>query len=272
MALFQSEFFSCVLKRSVEVTVFLPEVDSGMVFFRNLDVEKAHPRRSYRTIYLLHGMMDSRSSWLCHTNVTDYAQKHRYALVLPSGENSWYSNTTDYGPRYFDFINYELPTWAESAFPLCPGRENRTIAGLSMGGYGAAKGALSAPEQYALCGIFSGVTDIVGMSRDNAAEHEANPNAPTDMVRFAFGRGIESGDDADLFALAQKLSVTRGAKPDFFIGCGTEDTLYAPLCRFRSSLQKNGFSVAAYDIPGRHEWAVWDQLIQRFMEYWSQNS
>ena len=267
MAVFKCNFYSTALIRNVDVTVFLPETDAIITYLNNMNVVDAHPRKEYKTIYLLHGMMDDHNSWINHTNVINYAQKAKVAVVMPSAENSWYCDTGINRHKYFDFINYEIPAWAESVFPLKKGRENRFIAGLSMGGYGAVKGIFSAPEQYSKCGIFSGVTDIVAMSESSKKEHEENPNAPTDMVRYIFGRGIKSGDDEDLFYLAEKLAKSEDPKPDFFVGCGTDDSLYEPLCKFRAHLKNLGYNVSELDMPGYHEWMVWDKLVEAYINW-----
>jgi S-formylglutathione hydrolase FrmB len=64
------------------------------------------------------------------------------------------------GYRYWDFVSQELLHKARGFFPLSSAREDNFVAGLSMGGYGALKLALSLPERFAAAASLSGVTDV----------------------------------------------------------------------------------------------------------------
>ena len=63
----------------------------------------------YPVLYLLHGITGSHEDWTHKTNLTAYAAPLPLIIVMPDGENSWYSNSAtrpDY--RYEDFIVKEL--------------------------------------------------------------------------------------------------------------------------------------------------------------------
>lgn len=62
---------------------------------------------------------------------------------MPNSENGWYTNTK-YGVKYYDAIAKELPQVMQRFFPsMTKKREKTFIAGLSMGGYGSFKLALT---------------------------------------------------------------------------------------------------------------------------------
>ena len=64
------------------------------------------------------------------------------AAVMPDGDRSFYTNLP-HGRNYYDYVAKELPKIMETMFPLISSaREDRFIAGNSMGGYGALKIAL----------------------------------------------------------------------------------------------------------------------------------
>lgn len=80
MALIQMSFLSTALKRTVPVTVVLP-VDNT-AFLRDT------PR--FPTLYLLHGLLGSHTDWVCNTRIQKWAEERGLAVVMPSGDNSFY--------------------------------------------------------------------------------------------------------------------------------------------------------------------------------------
>ena len=110
-------------------------------------------------IYLLHGLSDNCTGWTRLTGVERYAREHNAAVIMPEVQRSFYADMA-LGLRYFTYISQELPAFCRRTFGLSAARERNFVMGLSMGGYGALKCALTAPERYAGCGAFSSVTDI----------------------------------------------------------------------------------------------------------------
>lgn len=76
------------------------------------------------------------------------------AVVTFSVGNKAYVNVGD-GENYYDFLEEELPEFVEAYFPVSNLPEERYIAGLSMGGYGALLHGLQNPEHYHAIGAFS---------------------------------------------------------------------------------------------------------------------
>jgi S-formylglutathione hydrolase FrmB len=70
-------------------------------------------------------------------------------MVHPRGDSSFYCNYMDGTRRYEDLIAQELIGFMEKNYRAAKGRENRAIAGTSMGGYGALKIAMKYPDRYA---------------------------------------------------------------------------------------------------------------------------
>ena len=99
-------------------------------------------RGGYKTLYLLHGAGGDYASWLLKSRVADYAEGNNIAVVMPSGNNKCYVNNR-YGKDYFTFLTEELIEKCETWFDLSPKKEDRFIAGMSMGGYGAVHAAFS---------------------------------------------------------------------------------------------------------------------------------
>ena len=81
------------------------------------------------------------------------------AVVMPAVHLSFYTDMA-YGGKYWQFISEEVPAVVRDMFPLSSEREDNFVAGLSMGGYGAFKLALTYPERYAAAASLSGAVDI----------------------------------------------------------------------------------------------------------------
>lgn len=78
------------------------------------------------------------------------------------------------GGNYWQYISRELPDRVQKLFPCLSGcREDRYVAGLSMGGYGALKLALNHPEQYAKAASFSGAVHVMKRAKENGGIGQA---------------------------------------------------------------------------------------------------
>ncbi|MCI9552974.1 MAG: hypothetical protein HFE94_05505 [Acutalibacter sp.] len=96
----------------------------------------------YPTLYLLHGLTENSSAWLQNTRIKMWAEEKGLAVVMPSGENSFYLDISVKDGGLGDFgayIGEELVKVTREMFPLSHKREETYIAGLSMGGYGACR-------------------------------------------------------------------------------------------------------------------------------------
>lgn len=103
-------------------------------------------------------------------------------------------------------------------FHISTSSEDRYIAGMSMGGYGCLKAALSHPECYAGCAAISAVTNI-------HTKVESTPDsAPKKRdFRAIFGENLLISDQDDLYTLALQAKASGKPLPDFHLICGTKD-------------------------------------------------
>jgi len=256
MALIQCEFFSEVLGLSTAMMVILPQATTKQIGLAGTAVAGKHP-----TLYLLHGMSDDHTTWVRRTSVERYVAPLGLAVVMPAVHRSFYTDMAQ-GYRYWTFISQELPALARSFFPLSERREENFAAGLSMGGYGAFKLALSYPERYAAAASLSGALDIVATVRDLR-----DPDLLVERRRI-FGElsTLEGGKD-DLFSLARQLAGSARAKPRLYQCCGTGDPLHEGNVRARGYFHSLGLDVTYEEGPGEHEWGYWDRQIQRVLAW-----
>lgn len=91
----------------------------------------------FQTLWLLHGYGGNYSEWGRYSSIEKLAMEHKFAVVMPDGAHSWYCDQPD-DMNYYTYITEELPRFLRKYFPLSDKREDNFIAGLSMGGTGAA--------------------------------------------------------------------------------------------------------------------------------------
>lgn len=238
------------LQVNTAMTVVLPE--------RQLNA----PDGRFKTMLLLHGLTGNHTDWTRQTSIERYANFYQYAVVMPSAGNSFYSDMVN-GPRYWQHIAIEVPQLARRWFGLSDQREHNVVAGLSMGGYGAFKVAMSFPQNYAAAASLSGVLDMAHRTPEEGSD-DLRP-----FVCACFGDPPAIADtDADLVHLARRLVQGGAPRPRMYACCGSADRLYANNLRFRQHAQDLGLDIDWELHPGRyHDWSYWDQQIVRVFDW-----
>lgn len=258
MALLHCDFFSDALGLSTSMTVILPQTTRRQIGMDGRALRRYHP-----TLYLLHGMSDDHTIWQRRTSIERYAAPLGLAVVMPAVGRSYYTDMA-HGLRYWTFISEELPTIARSFFPLSHRRDDNFVAGLSMGGYGAFKLALSHPQRYAAAASLSGAVDI----RDRVARAMTDPAAGREMANVFGDLAAYPGSANDPIALAEKLAASDEPRPKLYQCCGTADFLYEGNLRFRDHANRLGLDLTYEEDAGRgHDWGYWDETIQRVLAW-----
>jgi putative tributyrin esterase len=248
MAWLHVHYHSEILRMPVPLEVLLPQHVSG-------GSRKVNDSGSYPTLYLLHGMRDDHTAWMRRTSVERYVEGLPLAVVMPAGHLGWYTDMA-YGRDYFRFITEELPALCERMFPLSGRREERFIAGASMGGYGALKAGLLAPDTFCAAASFSGAMDMMSLF------DRLSPGLAADI----FGnKDALKGSVNDLFAAAEHLAKSDKQRSDLYMWCGTEDSLYDENVRFKEHVLKLGLPLTFEEGPGSHKWKHWDLCIERLI-------
>jgi S-formylglutathione hydrolase FrmB len=250
------KFFSETLGMLSSMYVLIPH--------RTIAEMKSKRAPKYRTLYLLHGHSDDHTAWQRYTSIERYAEDLHLAVVMPAVHLSFY-NDMAHGQKYWQFISEEVPMLVRGLFSLSSRREDNFVAGLSMGGYGAFKLALTYPERFAAAASLSGATDINEVVK--IKKHDRENKAWIEEMRTVFGDLSKvPGSKHDLFALAKKAAKAP-LKPRLYQCCGTEDDLYPDNVRFRDAVQKLPFDLTYEEGPGEHNWVYWDQMIQRALAW-----
>lgn len=246
MAFIRADFYAASLGMQTGIHVILPE--------------GAGKNDELRVLYLLHGLSDNCTNWVRGTSIERYALQYNTAVVMPEVQRSFYTDMR-YGPQYFAYVTEELPRFCQKTFAFSGEREKTFVAGLSMGGYGALKCALTYPERYAYCAAFSSACDI----RLRTSLPEMDEQLTRD-AKAIFGEQIHIPEEADLHLLAEK-NAKAPALPKLYLTCGLQDGLLPENRAIAERLQRLGYGIRYEEWEGVHNWEFWDTSILKAFRY-----
>lgn len=210
-------------------------------------------------VYLLHGGGGSFRDWSNYSDVMRFADAG-LVLVMPQGDYSYYVNAVERpSDRYEDYIVQDLLSDVETRFPIAKGRPNRAIVGVSMGGFGAMRIALSHPDLFVFAGALSPAIDV--------------PRRPFSIRRpqqYWAQRSIFGpwGSDArrrnDPFLLARSVDAAKA--PYLFLACGEGEGLLPANRQFAAVLMEQHLRYEFHVVPGGHDWRQWNKQLPSLFE------
>ena len=163
----------------------------------------------------------------------------------------FYMDHPNANENYSEFIGKELVKITRRMFPLSHKKEDTFIAGLSMGGYGAAKFALLYPEKFRAAFPLSG------------AFHAEKYIANEAERRAVFGDEPKREDD--VFSLVSEAE-NAADYPKFELICGKDDFCLADNRELFALMKEKGFDVTLSEPGGAHCWPSWDEYIKTVCE------
>jgi enterochelin esterase family protein len=204
-----------------------------------------NPKARYPVLYLLHGSGGVAADWSLAGNanyIEDSLIAERKAvpmiIVMPWGHALPFDAPAPKDPALSNnalferYLLQEVMPMVEAKYRVAPGRDNRAIAGLSMGGGQSAQIGYGHTDLFASVGIFS--------------------SALTDDVQSRY----KVLNDARFANSEMKV---------LFFGVGTFDPRDEPMKKLSASLTQNGIKNVFYDTDaGAHVWPVWRECLVQF--------
>lgn len=213
---------------------------------------------AYPVLYLLHGMGGDEDAWITLgraiqiiDNSIAEGRSKPMLIVMPNGNVSQEAAPGE-SSLGFQQPNFNLPKtmegsmeksfpdiveYIEANYRVLDGKENRAIAGLSMGGFHSLYISLNYPELFNYVGLFSAATSP--------------------------GKGNESPIYKDIEG---KLKMQFQNPPKlYWVGIGKTDFLYQANVDFRALLDKEGLSYTYYESEGGHTWRNWRIYLSLFL-------
>lgn len=260
MAFIQMNFLSKALMRTVPVNVIIP---ADKMILPGMPVREDKP---YKTLYLLHGIFGNYTDWVNGTRIQRYAEENDLAVVMPSGDNSFYLDHPEAMNNYGDFIGRELVEITRKIFALSHRREDTYIGGLSMGGYGAVRNGLKYHDTFGAIVALSSALIVDGLKeRTNDTPNQIERR---DYAESVFGDlNAVSGSDKDPKYLVKQMIKNGDRFPGIYMACGQDDFLLDANRDFAEFLNDNGVRVTFEVGPGNHEWDFWDTYIKKAMDW-----
>ncbi len=241
-------FFSRALGREVAYLAWLPPGYSG-----------AGAERAYPTLYLLHGAGGPAGygveEWLGYALTEDLDRMLALGLIepmiviLPNGEQGYWMNHADGGPRWADFVAVDLVKHVDATFRTEARREKRAIGGLSMGGHGALQLALNHPDVFSIAGAHS----------PTLRSFEDSPEFFGDQKWFA---------RYDPLALIKSSDAARQVA--FWVDAGHEDRWLPTAAAVAKALEGKRASVTYKVLEGEHEGWYWNYYLPEFLGFYAQ--
>ena len=234
---------SKILARSVPYCIVLPA---------SFDADKT---KHFPILYELHGLGDNEQFFV-HSGLWNLVENQRerhelkdFLIATPAGGASFYINSRDGKIRYEDFLLQEFFPFIEKKYRALPGRANRAISGVSMGGYGALHLAFRHPQ------LFSSV------SAHSAALIEKLPafvNAPQSPRSRILGAVFGIPPDIAFWNANSPLTLVRSANLaglKIYFDCGDEDEygFDAGAAALDKILTARKIAHEFHIYPGRHD-------------------
>ncbi len=210
--------------------------------------------KKYPVFYLLHGAMDCDDSWttvgragFILDNLIAAKKAKPMVVVMPAGHTSKEFRMGGGLGRAVDefsedFVNDIMP-YVETHYRVHKNRENRAIAGLSMGGMQTLNITMSDLGKFSYIGVFSS-----GVFR-------MPPGGP--------GQSSSPDWEQQHLSMLDNQDLKKGLKL-LWLATGTEDFLIQTTRSTVEMLKKHGFSPVYKETGGGHTWANWRDYLNEF--------
>jgi enterochelin esterase family protein len=211
-----------------------------------------NPTKRYPVLYLQHGSGEDETGWpvqgkagLILDNLIAAKKAVPMIIVMDNG----YANRSATSPApcrqgasaFEDVLIQEIIPTIDATYRTLTNRENRAMAGLSMGANQTITITMNHLDLFASIAGFSGTSNY---PRTDALD-------PATFMGGAFKDGA---------ALNKKLKL-------FFLGLGTQEPVPFPgsVGAFRKMFDAQGIRYTWYDSPGTaHEWLTWRRSLHQF--------
>lgn len=220
--------------------------------------------QKYPVFYLLHGAGGDEDAWtnmgraaqimdnliaqgkakpmivvMTNGNANQAGAQNEIAPIPSTGEQGMAAYQR-YAGKFEEHLVKDVVPYIEKNYRTLTGRDNRAIAGLSMGGGHTQTITNNNPGMFGYIGVYS--MGIMNMGQQNPADAER----------------IEKERIAKLTALkdsGQKL---------YWIACGKDDFVYKGVVTLRETLDKVGLKYTYRESTGGHTWANWRIYLSEF--------
>ena len=232
----------------------------------DIDVQVYRPQNAtgpLPVVYLLHGYGGGVEDWTGGGAARETADAVFAApdavpmlLVMPGVGNSWYVDSEKYGAWERALVDDLIPA-IDALYPTRTERDQRFVAGLSMGGYGALRLATHRPTLFRAAAAFSPAVF------EDAASAADFPDFQLRFFAGAFGEPFDTGQFNRANVFAPLTSIPPELPVDFYVMTGDHDGLglWDGALRFFRAARGAGHAVELRVRDGDHEWRLWREEL-----------
>lgn len=252
-----------VLSAGREYTIFLPK---GY----DTDTNKKYP-----VLYLLHGMMQTNNDWFHRGHVKDImdqltASREASEMIIISpnaggdmNKGHWNGYFDMPGWKYETFFFTEFLPYVEKTYRIIGNKQNRAVAGLSMGGGGATAYGQRHSDMFGAVYAMSALMSIP----EHGAHRFDDPNSlmailTRSVIENSCVKYVEEADEA---RKAQLRTVS------WFVDCGDDDFLLDRNIELIQAMRK-GFIPCEFRVrDGAHTWEYWHSALYTCLPFVSRS-
>jgi len=142
--------------------------------------------------------------------------------------------------KFEEHLVKDVVPYIEKNYRVLPGRDNRAIAGLSMGGGHTQTITNNNPGMFGYIGVYS--MGIMSMGQQNA----------------------EAAAKLEQERLTKLEALNKSGFKLYWIGVGKDDFVYKGVITLRANLDKVGLKYVYRESTGGHTWANWRIYLSEF--------
>ena len=243
-----------ILGQAMPITVYLPKEF------------KQNPERHFPVLYLLHGLTDNECAWMDKGQMDRVADElissgeaQQMVIVMPCAggadiRNVWNGYFNMEGWNYEDYFFNELLPSVEQKYRAGGKREQRAVAGLSMGGGGSVNYAMRHPEKFCACYAMSAWLESNSFLR-------ASDKRATDK----FSLLVEAVDKLAAVKLLDAMSkedLNTLRTVAWFIDCGDDDFLLEQSETLHMKMRHLRIPAQFRVRNGDHNWEYWHNALR----------
>ena len=250
------------LASQVVVTTFPSSMgDAGVSVY--LPAGYAESNLAYPVLYLLHGSGDDETGWLTKgkakyilDSLITNELSRPMIVVMPNGyleQTGQVRPTRLWMESTFEVNFSQLIAWTEAHYRTLSNKENRAIAGLSMGGFHTMHTAALLNQSFDYVGIFSALY----------VPHMGQPHSERTLEISALALSDKAAYQQTEALLQQQFA---DAPQLYWIACGKEDFLYEDNVIYRQYLDEKHYPYEYHESEGGHSWNNWMDYLTIFAQ------
>lgn len=214
--------------------------------------------RTYPVLYLLHGVFGDHTDWVARGHIRDVANRLidgdkavEMIIVMPDAGTEWDGYFNMDGWPYETFFFEEFIPHIEETYRVETDKENRALAGLSMGGGGATVYGQKYPEMFSTVYAMSALMTLgegEGLNQEDPKFRELN-------------RTVRENSAVNFVANADEETLEQLNSIRWFVDCGDDDFLFDANIAFVEEMKKKGIPLQFRVRDGGHDWEYWHSAL-----------